>query len=85
MRTESVQHISGVDDDPNIMFKATISPGQENGYLTMGKNRMFDKSEYGNIIFRPKGIVPIGYDFYGNITKPNGKGMTVVANTAMVA
>jgi len=31
------------------------------------------------------GKVSLGYDFYGNVTKPNGKRVTVVANTAMVA
>lgn len=28
---------------------------------------------------------PLVYDFYGKETNPNGTGMTVVANTAMVA
>ena len=27
----------------------------------------------------------LGYDYYGNVTNPEGKGVTVVANTAMVA
>ena len=85
MRADSVQNIPGVDDDPNILFDAEISPGEEDGYLTMGKNRIFDKSKYGNIIFKPKGKVTLGYDFYGKLVKPNGKGVTVVANTAMVA
>lgn len=48
--------------------------------------RLFDKSNYGsNFFFHPEGIVPLGYDFYGNVTNPNGKGVTVIANTAMVA
>ena len=86
MRGESVKHISGVDDDPNIIFDGKISPGRENGYLTKGKKRIFDKSKYPqNLFFRPQGLVPLGYDFYGNVTKPNRKGVTVVANTAMVA
>ena len=85
MRSESVQHISGVDDDPNIKFSSKKRPGHENDYLTMGKNRIFDKSKYGNIIFKPKGTVQLGYDFYGKVTKPDGKGVTVIANTAMVA
>ena len=29
--------------------------------------------------------MPLGYDFYGKRTKPDRKGVTVVANTAMVA
>ena len=45
MRGESVEHISGVDDDPNIIFDGKISPGRENGYLTKGKKRIFDKSK----------------------------------------
>ena len=85
MRGESIQHISGVDRDPNIIFDAKVSPGHENGYLTLGKNRIFDKSKYQNLIYKPEGIVQLGFDFYGNITKRHGKGMTVVANTAMVA
>ena len=41
MRSESVQHISGVDDDPNIKFNSKKRPSHENDYLTMGKNRIF--------------------------------------------
>lgn len=29
--------------------------------------------------------MPLGYDFYGKRTKPDRKGVTVVANTAMDA
>ena len=77
---------SGVDRDPDVIFDARNSPGNESGYLTMGKKRIFDKSKYPqNFFFRPQGLVPLGYDFYGNVTKPNGKGVTVVVNTAMVA
>ena len=77
---------SGVDRDPNVIFDARNSPGNESGYLTMGKKRIFDKSKYPqNFFFRPQGLVPLGYDFYGNVTKPNGNGLTVVVNTAMVA
>jgi len=53
LRTDSIQPIWGVDKDPNIIFNATIRPGQEDGYLAMGKNRIFDKSKYGNFFFRP--------------------------------
>ena len=49
----------------------------------MGKNQIFDKSRYKNL--KQEGRVPLGYDFYGKRTKPDGKGVTVVANTAMVA
>ena len=49
----------------------------------MGKNQIFDKSRYQNL--KQEGRVPRGYDFYGKRTKPDGKGVTVVANTAMVA
>lgn len=52
----------------------------------MGMKRLFDKSNYGsNFFFHPKGIVPLGYDFYGKVTNPNGKGVTVIDKTAMVA
>ena len=85
LRDEQFLSVKGVDKDKNIIFNAKIRPGQEDGYLTMGKNRIFDNSKYGNFFFRPTGKVSLGYDFYGKAPKRNGKGVTVVANTAMVA
>lgn len=46
----------------------------------MGKNQIFDKSRYQNL--KQEGRVPLGYDFYGKRTKPDRKGVTVVATTA---
>ena len=51
----------------------------------MRKNQIFDKSRYQNLIVKQEGRVPLGYDFYGKRTKPDRKGVTVVANTAMDA
>lgn len=76
---------SNVEKDPNIKFDVAVSLGDENNYLTMVKNQIFDKSRYQNLIFKQEGRVPPGYDFYAKRTKPDGKGVTVVANTAMVA
>ena len=79
-------NIWGFENIHDLVFNASIKPGKENGYLTMGDKRIFDKSNYGsNFFFQPEGIVQLGYDFYGNVTNPKGKGVTVVANTAMVA
>ena len=86
MRNDQSQRIWGFEDITDLVFNASMKPGKENGYLTMGKKRMFDKSNYGrNFFFQPEGIVELGYDYYGNVTNPEGKGVTVVANTAMVA
>ena len=86
MRNDQSQRIWGFEDIKDLEFNASMKPGKENGYLTMGKKRMFDKSNYGsNFFFQPEGIVELGYDYYGNVTNPEGKGVTVVANTAMVA
>ena len=83
MRGDTIWGFENISDPE---FFASKRPGKENGYLTMGIKRLFDKSNYGsNFFFHPEGIVPLGYDFYGNVTNPNGKGVTVVANTAMVA
>ena len=86
MRNDQSERIWGFEDSTDLVFNASMKPGKENGYLTMGKKRMFDKSNYGsNFFFQPEGIVELGYDYYGNVTNPEGKGVTVVANTAMVA
>ena len=86
MRNDQSERIWGFEDRGDLVFNASMKPGKENGYLTMGKKRMFDKSNYGsNFFFQPEGIVELGYDYYGNVTNPEGKGVTVVANTAMVA
>lgn len=49
----------------------------------MVKNQIFNKTRYQNLIVKQEGRVPLGYDFYGKRTKPDGKGVTVVANTTM--
>ena len=85
MRSSEHQPIQGVDNEPNLIFSARSPAGRENGYITRGKKRTFDKSNYANIIYQPEGTVDLGYDFYGKKTKEEGQGVTIIANTAMVA
>lgn len=66
MRSDTPSNIIGVNFHSSIIFDAKVSPGEEKGYLTMGKNRIFDTSKYpSNIFFNPRGEVTLGYDFYG--------------------
>lgn len=85
MRTDAYKTIRGADQDTNVAFDVKNTPGEDGGYLTNGKNRVFDQSRYANVIWHPEGTVPLGYDFYGKEVKPNGKGTTVFATTSMVA
>ena len=57
---ESMQgdRIWGFENISDLEFFASKKPGKENGYLTMGMKRLFDKSNYGsNFFFQPEGIV----------------------------
>ncbi|XP_020895594.1 uncharacterized protein LOC110234550 [Exaiptasia diaphana] len=85
MRTDAYKTIRGADSDSNVAFNIKSTPADEDGYLAMGKKRIFDKSKYANLLWSPEGTVPLGYDFYGKVVKPDGKGVTVFATTAMVA
>ena len=64
-RTEDYVPWEGIDDDPIIFFKAKDPMKTEGDYLVKGKNRVFDKSKYQNVFFKPSGKPRIGYDFYG--------------------
>nr|BAJ78235.1 toxin [Actineria villosa] len=81
---EKGKSVRGVDTDLFLDFKSKNFPGQENGYLTMGQNRDFDKSKYANSVWRPSGSVKLGYDFYGKRVNSEGIGTSVFATTPML-
>ena len=57
-------NLIGVNFHSSIIFDAEVSPGEEKGYLTMGKNMIFDTSKYpSNIFFNPRGA---GMTFMGS-------------------
>ena len=82
-----VEHIHGrVKDwqDP-LKFRLENPPKEESGYMVVGKNRKFDKGMYaGNLFFSPKGLVNLGYDFYGKKAIKEFKGVTVLVSTDFV-
>lgn len=60
-------------------------PREEDGYITIGKNRKFDKSKYDNSPFwNPRGVVTLGYDFYGKKASEEFNGVTVFATTGLL-
>eukprot|EP00112_Aurelia_sp_Birch-Aquarium-sp1_P008842 Seg1985.6 transcript_id=Seg1985.6/GoldUCD/mRNA.D3Y31 product="hypothetical protein" protein_id=Seg1985.6/GoldUCD/D3Y31 len=64
-RTEDYVPWVGLDDDPIIFFKAKDPVQSEGDYLVKGKNRVFDKSKFQNVFFKPSGKPHVGFDFYG--------------------
>eukprot|EP00112_Aurelia_sp_Birch-Aquarium-sp1_P017011 Seg3905.1 transcript_id=Seg3905.1/GoldUCD/mRNA.D3Y31 product="hypothetical protein" protein_id=Seg3905.1/GoldUCD/D3Y31 len=89
-RTEGNNYWLGLDKDPTIFFKARDPVQREGDYLANGKNRVYDKSRYQNIFFRPEGTPHIGYDFYGkngvsSTSEGHRAGVTVRVNTALIA
>ena len=72
-------------NDVKFEFPRQNSPREEDGYIIIGKNRKFDKSKYDNSIFwNPRGVVTLGYDFYGKKVSEEFNGVTVFATTGLL-
>ena len=69
-----------------VTFRLEIPPVEEDGYMTIGENKVFDKDKYPNNFFwNPSGLEDIGYDFYGKRATEELSGVTVLVCTDLIA
>lgn len=70
-----------------VKFRLERPPKKdEDGYITIGENKDFDKSKYPkNLFWNPRGVVKIGHDFYGKALTDDFNGATIIADTGLVA
>ena len=56
-----------------VTFRLEVPPKKdEDEYLTVAENKIFDKSKYpSNYIWRPQGFFKLGYDFSANLWRMN--------------
>ena len=84
----ALEYVKGRDEENYVpvKFRRELAPREVDGYLVVGKNKIFDKGRYpGNLFWNPQGLVNLGYDFYGKKMTENFNGATVIAGTSLVA
>eukprot|EP00795_Rhopilema_esculentum_P015537 gene15537-6800_t len=84
----ALEYVKGRDEENcvPVKFRREPAPREVDGYLVVGKNKIFDKGRYpGNLFWNPQGLVNLGYDFYGKKMKEKFNGATVIAGTSLVA
>ena len=84
----ALEYVRGRSDDNYrpVTFRRETTPREVDGYLVVGKNKKFNKGRYpGNLFWNPKGLVDLGFDFYGKKITEDFNGVTVIAGTSLVA